>query len=74
METQFTAKEKKKIHEEIRKKYRRAARNPDGLFQYPTGRSGLEKLGYIPDLIATLPESAAAAYRGVGNLFAKFFR
>ena len=69
MENQFTAKEKNKIHKAIRKKYKKVARSPDGLFKYPTGRAGLETLQYDNELIRKLPESVAASFCGVGNPF-----
>jgi hypothetical protein len=44
METQFNTKDKNKIQKAIRKKYKKVAKSPDGLFKYPTGKSGLETL------------------------------
>jgi hypothetical protein len=37
METQFNTKDKNKIQKAIRKKYKKVAKSPDGLFKYPTG-------------------------------------
>ena len=34
------------IHNGIRTKYAKVALNPEGQFEYPTGRAGLEKLKY----------------------------
>lgn len=69
METTFSSDERARIYQEIRRKYARAARSLDGLFQYPTGRSGLEGLGYDPALINRLPEQVVDSYCGVGNPF-----
>ncbi len=69
METQFTSKDKNKIRKAIRKKYKKVAGSPDGLFKYPTGRTGLETLQYSDELIHKLPESVAASFCGVGNPF-----
>lgn len=50
-------------------KYTKVADGPEGLFKYPTGRAGLEKLKYDPVLLASLPDTVAASYCGVGNPF-----
>lgn len=70
METIFSQDERARIFQEIRQKYAKAARSLEGLFRYPTGRAGLEALGYDPDMVHDLPESVAASYCGVGNPFA----
>ena len=70
METQFTAKDKKWIQKTIWKTYSKAAKNPDGMFRYPTGHEGLKSLKYDPELLKTLPAEVAASYCGVGNPFA----
>ena len=69
METQFTAKDKKWIQKKIWKTYKKAAKNPDGLFRYPTGHEGLETLKYDSELLQALPAEVAASYCGVGNPF-----
>jgi SAM-dependent methyltransferase len=69
METQFTAKDKKWIQKTIRKTYSKAAKNPDGMFRYPTGHEGLQTLKYDPELLKALPAEVAASYCGVGNPF-----
>ena len=69
MEPSYSRQEKEKIRREIRKKYAQAAKAPDGLFRYPTGREGLEALGYDRDILADLPETVASFYCGVGNPF-----
>ena len=69
MADELTAQDKQRIEEGIRGKYVKVAVSPEGQFRYPTGRAGLEALGYDPYLIRVLPESVAAAYCGVGNPF-----
>lgn len=69
MKIQFTAKDKRWILKTIWKTYSKAAKNPDGLFRYPTGRAGLTTLRYNPELLEALPETVAASYCGVGNPF-----
>src|SRR5210317_603163 len=69
METQFTSKDKRWIQKTIRKKYSKAAKNPGGLFRYPTGHEGLTTLKYDPELLRALPAEVVASYCGVGNPF-----
>jgi len=70
MERNFSREEKAGIQDEIRRKYAKAARSPEGLFRYPTGRAGLEALKYERDMIQRLSDSVLASYCGVGNPFA----
>jgi arsenite methyltransferase len=65
----FTPQDKQRINEGIKGKYVKVAISPEGLFRYPTGRTGLETLNYDTKIIQTLPEVVAAAYCGVGNPF-----
>lgn len=69
MDTQISQEDKDRIEAGIHGKYKKVAKNPEGLFKYPTGRAGLETLGYNPELIQGLPESVVASYCGVGNPF-----
>jgi SAM-dependent methyltransferase len=69
MEIQFDSRDTKKIQKGILKKYKKVAKNPDGLFKYSTGRTGLELLQYDSDFIQALPDSVATSYCGVGNPF-----
>jgi len=69
MDAFLTDKDRKKIHKAIRKKYQKVAKNPSGLFKYPTGRPGLEALQYASELIRVLPDAVADSFCGVGNLF-----
>lgn len=41
--------------------------SPEGLFQYPTDRAGLDALNYDPEIVRSLSEAAVASYCGVGN-------
>jgi SAM-dependent methyltransferase len=70
MDAFLTSTDTKKIHKAIRKKYKKVAKNPTGLFKYPTGRAGLEALQYTSELIDALPEAVTDSYCGVGNPFA----
>jgi len=67
MEQELTAEEKQRIGESIRGKYLQVAISPKGLFRYPTGRAGLEALGYDPVMVLALPDTVADAYCGGGN-------
>ena len=69
MVTKFSSIERDKIYKGIRKKYKKVAKKPDGLFKYPTGKAGLEALQYDPGIMEALPETVLAAYCGVGNPF-----
>jgi len=69
MEVQFTQEDNKRIRDGIQEKYIKVAINPDGLFSYPTGRSGLEVLDYDPIVLSSLPNEVSAYYCGVGNPF-----
>lgn len=69
MKNQLTSQDRKRIEEGIRGKYTKVSDSPEGLFQYPTGRAGLEALDYDSELIQALPDSAVASYCGVGNPF-----
>jgi 2-polyprenyl-3-methyl-5-hydroxy-6-metoxy-1,4-benzoquinol methylase len=69
METQLNKEELKKIQKGIRDKFSKVAVSPEGLFEYPTGKKGLEKLKYDEKLIEKLPDEVIASYCGVGNPF-----
>jgi arsenite methyltransferase len=69
METKFTTEERNRIKESIQRKYAEVSVSPEGLFRYPTGREGLEALGYAAEMIRALPKAAASSYCGVGNPF-----
>ena len=69
MEQVLTPEDKDKIEAGIREKYAKVAASPQGLFKYPTGKAGLEALGYDPEILKTLPESILDSFCGVGNPF-----
>ena len=69
MNYQFTTEDLDKIDAGIREKYLKAAKSPEGLFKYPTGKRGLKALHYDKSLIDKLPNAVAATYCGVGNPF-----
>jgi len=58
-----------KIQKGIRDKFSKVAINPEGLFNYPTGRNGLKKLEYKEEIIEKIPEEVISSYCGVGNPF-----
>jgi SAM-dependent methyltransferase len=57
------------IQKGIRDKFSKVAVSPEGLFKYPTGKEGLEKLEYDKDLLEKLPDDVISSYCGVGNPF-----
>ncbi|MBA4395124.1 MAG: methyltransferase type 11 [Desulfobacca sp.] len=69
LEPEITTEDQKKIGQGIREKYARVADSPQGLFRYPTGRAGLETLGYDPEIMKTLPARVLDSFCGVGNPF-----
>jgi arsenite methyltransferase len=66
----ITSEEREHIARGLHEKYAVVAVNPVGQFNYPTGRKGLDALGYDRALTSKLPDEAAAFYCGVGNPFA----
>ena len=69
METKFNSDERKRIQEGIKEKYKMVAISPEGKFSYPTGRAGLERQKYDPQVIQSLSENVLSSYCGVGNPF-----
>ena len=65
----LTASDRENIEKGIRQKYVRVASDPEGSLKYPTGRAGMEGLGYPPEVMDELPEPAVSSYCGVGNPF-----
>jgi len=55
---------------EIKKTYARVSAEPEEDFVFPTGRAWALDLGYPPDLVERVPESAAESFAGVANPFA----
>ena len=66
---ELTSKDRKRIEESIRGKYTKVASNPENLFNYPTGRLGLETLKYEKQILQAMPDGVASSYCGVGNPF-----
>jgi 2-polyprenyl-3-methyl-5-hydroxy-6-metoxy-1,4-benzoquinol methylase len=69
MKVQLASENVKQIRDGIRDKYKKVAVTPEGLFSYPTGRAGLEILGYGPMVLNSLPDKVSEHYCGVGNPF-----
>ena len=69
MVIQITQDDIDKIEAGIRNKFIKVADSPEGLFKYPTGRSGIEAQKYDPELVGVLPEEVISSYCGVGNPF-----
>jgi arsenite methyltransferase len=69
MGDKFSSEDRKRIEEGISQKYKKVAISPEGNFQYPTGRAGLEGQNYDSEIIKTLPEDVLTSYCGVGNPF-----
>ncbi len=69
MVSQITTEDIEKIEAGIREKYIKVAKSPEGQFNYPTGKKGLEELNYDRALIDRLPDVVASSYCGVGNPF-----
>jgi SAM-dependent methyltransferase len=55
---------------EIKKTYARVSEEPEQEFIFPTGRAWALDLGYLPDLLARVPDGAAESFAGVANPFA----
>ena len=69
MKNGFTDEDRKKIGEGIRQRYAKAAQSPEGQFRFPTGKAGLEALGYDRSVLRILPDEVVASYCGVGQPF-----
>ena len=70
MALQLSKEDARRIFAGIRNKYREVADRAEGHFAYPTGRAGLEALGYPSDILQSLPAEVTESYCGVGNPFA----
>lgn len=69
MEVGRTYQDRKRIREGIQQKYSKAASGPEGYFQHPVTRSGLEGQSYDPHIVRALPDTVASFFCGVGNPF-----
>ena len=69
MGAKLSTEDKERIVEGIRKKYAEASVTPHNLFNYPTGREGLEGLGYDSKIVESIPKPVIDSFLGVGNPF-----
>ena len=58
------------LRDGILEKYRRVALTPAGHFKYPVGEASALQLGYLADLLTTIPAAVRERFVGVGNPFA----
>jgi arsenite methyltransferase len=54
---------------EIKKTYATVSQEPEKDFVFPTGRDWTRDLGYPPELVARVPETAVESFAGVANPF-----
>src|SRR5215510_14080560 len=57
------------LREDVRKKYRDVALNPQGKFHFHTGRYLAQRLGYDMLFVQSLPDAAVESFAGVANPF-----
>lgn len=57
------------LREEVRKKYREVAVEPDGNYHFHTGRPLAQRLGYDASIVDPMPDAAVESFAGVGNPF-----
>ncbi len=57
------------LRDEVKKKYRDVAVNPNGSFHFHTGRVLAAKLGYDESVTSSMPDSAVESFAGVANPF-----
>ena len=58
------------LRDEVRKKYREVAVDPQGEFHFHTGRPLARRLGYDDAIVDTLSDAAVESFAGVANPFA----
>jgi SAM-dependent methyltransferase len=58
------------LREDVRRKYRDVARDPDGEHHFHTGRRLARLLGYPRDLVDMLPDRVVESFAGVASPFA----
>ncbi|MDH5638971.1 MAG: methyltransferase domain-containing protein [Nitrospinota bacterium] len=69
-QTRFTPKDLEKINNSVLSRYAKVAGGAWAkLFRYPTGRQGMEGLGYDKTLTDSLLDSVASTYCGVTHVF-----
>lgn len=59
----------KGIQETVRKKYAEVSQSAKGKFAYPTGKAGVEALGYDFSIVKNIPDKLLESFCGVGNPF-----
>jgi arsenite methyltransferase len=70
MNPEMTEAEILQVRQGIREKYGRVAADGTGAcFPYPTGKDGLDRQGYPPEVIRDFPPEVLATFCGVGNPF-----
>lgn len=57
------------LRQAIMKEYTEVAQSPDKGYHFHTGRQACQRIGYDPDLYASLPEENIASFAGTGNPF-----
>jgi arsenite methyltransferase len=57
------------LRDEVRRKYREVAFEPDGDHHFHTGRPLARRLGYPDELVDPLPDSAVESFAGIANPF-----
>jgi len=57
------------LRREVRDKYRDVALDPNGTFEFYTGRPLAERLGYPRSILDSLPDQAVESFAGVNNPF-----
>jgi SAM-dependent methyltransferase len=57
------------LRDEVRKKYREVAVDPQGEFHFHTGRPLARRLGYDDAIVDPLPDAAVESFAGVANPF-----
>jgi arsenite methyltransferase len=57
------------LRDEVRKKYRAVAIDPNAKYHFHTGRPLAKRLGYEDGLVDPLPDAAVESFAGVGNPF-----
>src|SRR2546428_11925534 len=57
------------LRNEVQKKYRDVAENPEGNYHFHTGRKHAIRLGYDRAILDQLPDEACEAFAGMANPF-----
>ncbi len=58
------------LREQVRRKYREVAIDPDATYHFHTGRNAAARCGYEAALVDPLPDVAVESFAGVANPFA----